>query len=83
MRAFDTSPEAHAHQLRLVRSMSPSQRSELALRMSEDIRRIAAEGIQKRHPEYSEQDVHRALVVLLYGKDAATRLWPGEAIPSP
>jgi len=51
--------------------------------MSEDIRRIAAEGIQKRHPEYSEQDVHRALVVLLYGKDAATRLWPGEAIPSP
>jgi hypothetical protein len=83
MRPFDTSREAHEHQLRIYRSMTPSERSELALRMSEDVRLVAAEGIKQRHPDYTERDVRRALVALLYGKDAAAKLWPGEATPSP
>jgi hypothetical protein len=63
--------------------MSPEQRSELALRMSDDIRRIATEGIRQRHPEYSERDLRRALVALLYGRDAAAKVWPGELVPAP
>jgi hypothetical protein len=63
--------------------MTPEQRSELALRMSDDIRRIAAEGIRQRHPEYSDRDVRRALVALLYGRDAAAKVWPGEPVPLP
>jgi hypothetical protein len=83
MGARDTSPEAHELQLRLYRSMAPERRSELALRMSDDIRRIAEEGIKRRHPEYSERDVRRALVVLLYGREAASKVWPGAAVPAP
>jgi hypothetical protein len=83
MRARDTSEKAHALQVRLYRAMTPEQCSELALRMSDDIRRIAAEGIKERHPTYSERDVRRALVALLYGKDAASKIWPGEPVPSP
>jgi hypothetical protein len=63
--------------------MTAEQRSELALRMSDDIRRVAAEGIKQRHPEYSERDVRRALVALLYGKDAAAKVWPDEPVPAP
>ena len=83
MRPFDTSQDAHELQMRLYRSMTESQRSELALRMSDDIRRVASEGIKQRHPEYTESDVRRALVVLLYGAEAAAKIWPGSPVPSP
>jgi len=83
MRARDTSQEAHELQVRLYRAMGADKRSELALRMSDDIRRMAAEGIKLRHPDYSEHDVRRALVALLYGVKAATNVWPGERVPAP
>jgi len=83
MRANDTSPEAYELQVRLYRAMTPEERSALALHMSEDIRRIAAEGIRQRHPDYSERDVRRALVAMLYGREAAAKVWPGETVPVP
>ena len=49
----------------------------------EDIRRIAADGIRQRHPDYSERDVRRALVAILYGREAAAKVWPGESVPVP
>jgi hypothetical protein len=83
VRAKDTSQPAHELQVRLYRAMSPAQRSELALRMSDDLRQIAAEGIRKRHPGYSERDVRRALVALLYGTETAAKIWPNEWVPAP
>jgi hypothetical protein len=83
MRAHDTSREAHEVQMRLYRAMTGAQRSELALRMSDDLRRVAAEGIRMRHPDYTETDVRRALVALLYGADAAAKVWPGSPVPPP
>lgn len=82
-RPRDTTEEAYELQARLHRSMAPEQRSELALRMSDDIRRIAAEGIRLRHPEYSDRDVRRALVAVLYGVQAAKLVWPDEPVPTP
>jgi hypothetical protein len=83
MRSRDTNQEAHELQVRLHRAMAPEQRSALALRMSDDIRRIAVEGIKQRHPSYSERDVRRALVAILYGRETAEKLWPGESVPPP
>jgi len=83
MRAQDTSPAARDLQRRLYRAMTASERGELALRMSDDVRRIAAEGIRQRHPEYSEHEVRRALLALLYGADAAARVWPRLPVPRP
>ncbi|MDP9000150.1 MAG: hypothetical protein M3O46_08570 [Myxococcota bacterium] len=83
MRPLDTSPEAHEFQMELYRRMTDEQRSELALEMSEDVRRIAREGIQQRHPDYSGEDVRRALVALLYGADAAAKVWRGLPVPAP
>ncbi len=75
MRPRDTSQDAHDVQVGLYRSMRSEERSALALRMSDDIRRVAAEGIRERHPDYSEAEVRRALVALLYGADAAMKVW--------
>ncbi len=83
MRPHDTSQDAYELQHRLYRAMTAEQRSELALRMSADVRQIAAEGIKQRHPDYSERDVRRALVALLYGADVAAKVWPGLPVPSP
>ncbi|MCB9605660.1 MAG: hypothetical protein H6716_03660 [Polyangiaceae bacterium] len=82
MRPLDTAPAAHTVQLRLYRQMSPEQRSALALRMSDEIREIAAAGIRQRHPEYTEAEVRRALVCLLYGRESAQRVWPDERVPA-
>jgi hypothetical protein len=81
--ARDTSQQAHDHRLRLYRAMSPVQRSELALRMSDDLRRIAAEGIRARHPGYSDREVRRALVAVFYGAETAAKVWPGLPVPPP
>jgi hypothetical protein len=83
MRAQDTSLAAHDLQMRLYRAMTASARGELALRMSDDVRRIAAEGIRQRHPEYSEHEVRRALLALLYGADSAAKVWPRLPVPRP
>ena len=83
MRPHDTTQAAHEIQIRLYRAMTDTQRAELALQMSDDLRRIAADGIRMRHPDYTESEVRRALVALLYGADAAARVWPGLSVPSP
>lgn len=50
--------------------------------MSDEMREVVAEGIRARHPDYSEEDVRRALVAALYGKEAARKLWPGRPVPA-
>ncbi|MCA9640742.1 MAG: hypothetical protein H6718_19230 [Polyangiaceae bacterium] len=50
--------------------------------MSDEIREIAAAGIRQRHPEYTEAEVRRALVCLLYGRESAQRVWPNERVPA-
>jgi hypothetical protein len=83
MRPHDTRADVHEVQLGVYRRMSPERRAEIALELSDGVRRITREGIRQRHPDYTDEDVHRALVALLYGKDIARRLWPDAPTPSP
>jgi len=83
MRPRDTSAQAHEVQLAIYRAMSPERRVEIAVEMSEDLRRIARDAIRQRHPEYSDGQVVRALVALLYGRDLSRRAWPEGEIPAP
>jgi hypothetical protein len=79
----DTHEEARDVQLGVYRRMSPERRAEIALELSEDVRRIAREGIRQRHPDYSDRDVQHALIALIYGQDVARRLWPDSTVPPP
>jgi hypothetical protein len=70
-------------QLRVYRQMSPERRAEIALELSEDVRRITRDGIRQRHPEYSDEEVRHALVALIYGKELARKIWPQAAVLPP
>lgn len=64
---FDTSPEAGAIQLEIFRRMTPAQRIEMALEMSESMRNVTLSGIRHRHPEMSEKEQIREFMRIMYG----------------
>ena len=64
---FDTSPEAEAVQMDVFRRMTPSQRLELALQMSDSMRNVTLSGLRHRHPEMTEKELLRELMRVMYG----------------
>ena len=66
----DTTPRAAALQLELYRQAGPARRVEIAVELSDAVRATALSGIRRRHPEYSEREVARAFLRLVYGMDA-------------
>jgi len=79
----DTDPEAHDVQTAAYRRMTGAQRSAIMFRLNEMARNIAAAGIRARHPDYSEQQVRRALLRLLVGDDLARAVEPGVPLLDP
>lgn len=67
MRALDTTAWAAAVQLRLYREAGPSRRAQIAVDLSEAVRATTMAGIRRRHPEYSERQVARSFLHLVYG----------------
>ena len=65
--AHDTTDAARAAQLAALRLLGPSGRVLLAAEMSEDARRIALEGMMRRHPELTEREAKRAMYARLWG----------------
>jgi hypothetical protein len=67
----DTSAEAEAVQLQLIRDMSPSERLDKALRLSSQMMRWAKDAIRRRHPEFSTREVTVKFIELHYGAELA------------
>jgi hypothetical protein len=79
----DTTREAWAAQLAMLRRMDGSRRAALAFGLTRLARDASRSGIRARHPEYAEEDVRRAFFRLLHG-DAATRgVWPDRELLEP
>ena len=74
-RPLDTSPEAYEVQTRVYRTFTAEEKGEMAARMSDEIREISKAGIRLRHPTYSDREVTRSLVGLLYGEELARKVW--------
>jgi hypothetical protein len=81
--ALDTSQEALDRQLEAYRRMDGPARVEIAALLSDDVRELAAAGIQSRHPEYSKDQAHLALYRLLYGDDLFRGTWPNRPLLDP
>ena len=81
--ARDTTPDAAGVQTEVYRRMGPARRAELAAEMSEMARALALENIQRRHPEYDEQQARMALFRMLVGDELFQRAWPGEPLVAP
>jgi hypothetical protein len=63
----DTSREAAEIHLAMLRALGPSGRVHIAIELSDAARETALAGIRRRHPEYSDDEVSRAFLTLLYG----------------
>ena len=70
----DTSPEAEAVLLELVRAMTPQQCGLKMLQMTNRLIRECKNAIRKQHPSYSEQEVGLAFIELNYGKQLASEV---------
>jgi hypothetical protein len=58
----DTTPEAQARQLEILRAMSGEQRMTLAYEMSMFVRELMKEGIRRDHPDWTEAQIARELL---------------------
>lgn len=79
----DTSPSADARYHELLRALPPERRLETAMKLSRAVRELAIAGIRQRHPDADEHEVRVRLVVRLYGRAAAERLFgavPDDAV---
>jgi hypothetical protein len=65
--ATDTTPKAAALHLELLRALGPAGRVQIAVDLSDAVRETALDGIRRRHPEYSDDEVANAFLTLLYG----------------
>ena len=65
MRSADTTAEAHALRLEVYRSLSPAERLEMAMTMSDDVMAMTVAGIRSRRPDLDADGViaelHRIL----------------------
>ena len=70
----DTTPEAAREQYARLREMSPQERARMTFELNDMMRSLAEQGIRKRHPEYDEESVRRALIRLTAGEELFRRL---------
>jgi hypothetical protein len=67
MRARDTTEKAAAIDAAANRALGPEGRFLQALELSDLLREMAKAGLRARHPEYTEEEILRALTVQMYG----------------
>lgn len=81
MRPLDTPPESHRVQIEALRRMSPDRRMAMAVELTDEVRKIAENAVRRRHPDYDDETVGRALFRLFYGDELFRRVWPGAPLP--
>jgi len=65
MRPLDTSIDAERVQIEVFRRMAPEQRLKTTIQLSQISRKLLAEGVRKRHPDYDEQQIKYAVFRIL------------------
>jgi hypothetical protein len=76
MRSADTSELAAHTQLEVYRRMSPSERLRVGLELTELSRSLLIEGIRRRHPMYSAEQLRLAAIRAWLGTEDFRRAFP-------
>ena len=79
----DTAPGQDDRYHALLRARRPHERLEAAMGLSRAVRALAEAGIRSRHPDADDAEVRVRLVVRLYGRPVATKLFgalPDDAV---
>lgn len=77
----DTTREAFMTQFGVYGRMTPVQRLQVAFKMSDFLRDIAAAGVRNRHPDYTEAQVRQAVIRQTLGDDLFRKAYPGADLP--
>jgi hypothetical protein len=67
----DTTPEIQAMQDRIIMGMTGEQRLKMALDLCQITHDLARAGIRSRHPDWSEKEVKREFIRLLFSPRTA------------
>lgn len=71
----DTAPHTERIQLELLRRMPPWRRLELVSQLTQMSYTLTLAGLRHRHPQASEQELHRRLAEQWLGSELATRVY--------
>ena len=63
----DTTLEAARVQFAVLRRLGLAGRAELSFALSDNLRRVVADGVRHRHPGYTDEQVHREVARLVLG----------------
>jgi len=80
VRVDDTSPEAKARYIELLRAMTLEERAEQVVLLSRAVRALCVAGVRARHPLANELEVKARVAAITYGREVATRLFPAVVI---
>jgi hypothetical protein len=68
VRPSDTTDEARGVQLAAYRRMTPAQRAEIAVQMSEEARAVTEAGVRNRHPGWTAEQVRAEVSAILLSR---------------
>ncbi len=71
----DTTPEALAVQLRVLRRIGPAGRLAMTFELSDNVRQIVRDGVRHRHPDWDEACIRREMFRLVYGDPLYTEVF--------
>jgi Rv0078B-related antitoxin len=78
----DTSLDAQRVQRAIFRGMTGSERVAMAFEMSDAARSLTEAGIRHRHPDWTDQQVHDALLERLHGPELAGKVRRSRLLPA-
>jgi hypothetical protein len=79
--AADTTPEAAWVQMQIYRRMPMEQRLNQAFGMWSFMREMCGAGVRTRHPEYTDEQVHYAVIQMNLGPELFGKAYPGVCLP--
>jgi hypothetical protein len=78
----DTTAEAMAAQLQVLRRIGPAGRLAMAFELSDNLRSLVAAGVRHRHPQWDDQTVERETIRLMIGDTLFRRAY-GNGLTAP
>ncbi len=75
-RPTDTTPQARAVQIETLRRMGIAGRAAMTFELTRALRQTVRAGIRQRHPDYTQEEVHLALMRLTLGEELFHEVFP-------
>jgi transposase len=79
----DTSPEVWRRQMNAIACRSVAERLDEWAQVNQEVARLEAEGVRRRHPEYDDRQVLLACARMRYGDDLVRQAWPDDSLVAP